>query len=647
MAGSSRLALASILLSAALGLAGVNSVAAGTPAPVAATAPLLWPGGGRMLSSPLVIGGTVLGAGSLEMVGGQITSATANFDQAPPELSLRLFTMVPNTDGGLTAILRFRVPVVLLHSWRGHAVRETMTVVVTPPSGKALAVQLQPDGTVMSGAYGSGHVTAAGAGRAVINGDVAVFGIPASFRTAPTWTVQAMVTVQANEPLHPNRPATGYAAGTSIVPVGLLTGSDPAPPQTGIADATTALTSPAAAPSGVAGLRPAGMRVEGSGTDQLIVVSLDGPPSLVGSIDHPHLDLDVAVPGFATLDHPVRLTWLPNGSDPVTSAQVFVDTTPVGDLPVAVSGNEVRFATGRFVARTPPPSLSTPPLNTMQYRAVVPIGRDEAVNSADGMSDAARSTDTAELVVDGPTVTITPPAPGVPARGAVDAAGRFTAITTNACFTGSVDAVGNVVIYRTALTGAGVPTGHASAPSRRLRAELTDGGDITIADPGPIYPERRDLTIFKADSRFPAPHWKFRTSFRDGSLMEVIPDRSVQMELVFDGLGGAPMQPGGAQGGNPDWPNAPTTGTTTAGTSVAAFAVRASGGTVPAGRPNDAGTPWVLPAIVAATAGSPQPAAGGASPSGGTPGPVVAIVGVIALTAVLTGGVLLRRRSQG
>ena len=185
---------------------------------------LVWPGGGRMLAAPLVVGASVVGDGALEMVGDTITPVGGN---APQELSLRVFTLVANKTGGLSAILRFRTPVVWLHSWRNHAVRQTMTVLVSAPSGAVDAVQLQPDGSAVTGTMVSGGFVPSGPGRAIVAGNDSVFDLPASMGVKPDWTVQAIVEVQADEPLHKNRPATGYAAGTSVVPVGLLTGRRP------------------------------------------------------------------------------------------------------------------------------------------------------------------------------------------------------------------------------------------------------------------------------------------------------------------------------------------------------------------------------------------------------------------------------------
>lgn len=629
---------------------GVSGAATVSPTPSAGTVPLVWPGDGRMLSAPLVVGGSVLGEGSLEMVGDTITSNTASFDQAPAELSLRLFTMDPDPAGGFTATLRFRVPVFVLHSWRGHAVRQTMTVVLTPPSGAAQAVQLQPDGTALTGTFASGRFSPSAPGQAVIAGDFVEFDIPASFGAAADWTVQAIVMVQANERLHQNRAATGYAAGTSVVPIGMLTSAAGGPARWGVADAVTALTSAATGPAGTQGLRPTAVRVEGTGKDQIAVVTLDGSPLQVAPSDNPHVDLDVAPAGFATLDHPLRITWLPNGTQPVTSARAAIDTIAVADVPVTVSGNEVRFGLGAFVPRSAVAARPTPRLDMMQYHTTVPIGQDEAVRAVDGISGASSSSDTADLVVNGPKVTITLASSHVPARGRIDSDGHFTAFNATDCFSGSIDAVGNVVMYLTSTN---------DLPALSARSRSSHQGTLLVGKRlWPLLAKSRRGTELKHNPIDPTPRPTQDPSYDTplngrpkldpfgwGDLLHW--DDPLYWDAPsFSSPNGAPDQPGGAQGGNPDWPNTQTVASTAPGASDAAFAMRVSGGTVPGGRPVDVTTPWVLPAMLAGSPSAPQPAgaaAANSSTGGSTALPIaiaVAAVAIIAGAAVL----LVRRR---
>ncbi|MFI5046020.1 MAG: hypothetical protein ACHQIG_03070 [Acidimicrobiia bacterium] len=586
---------------------------------------VVWPAGGRMLSAPLVIGGSVVGDGSLEMVGDTITSATASFDDAPPELSLRLFTFVPNPGGGFSAVLRFRTPIVVLHSWRGHAVRQSMTVVVRPPSGAAQAVQIQPDGTAMNGSFSSGRFQAVAPGNAAIAGNVVVFDVPSSFGASPASTVQAIVEVQADEPLHRNRPATGYAAGTSIVPIGLLTGTGSPPSQLGVADATTALTSTTSVPTVAVGLRPQGIRLEGTGKKLTAVVTLDSSPSKLSATDHPHLDIDVAPPGYATLDHPMRVTWLPGGSPSATSAQVVVDNVVVGDVPVKVSGNKVAFALGAETARKNGAAPATPRLDQLTGQVTLPLGLDEAVSSLDGARETTpQHPDSAKFTVNGPRVTVTPASTGVTATGLVDVAGHFVATNDSEMYTGTIDEEGNVVIYRTTVTTSG-GVQQSTAGSRPASVEHSA---ILVGDPVMVSATRsvhESSAIPAAASPIQISNdgdWnlstiikliyiKYQQDLEDykealkwyesggkNSPYETRPEKP-STPFVFLGstdIAGAfaassgDAQPGAAQAGNPDWPATP--GLDTPADSSGTFVVRVSAGTVPQGNPIGVTTAW-------------------------------------------------------
>ena len=565
---------------------------------------VVWPAGGRMLSAPLVLGSSLVGDGSLEMVGDTITPNVASFDDSPPELSLRLFTFVPKAGGGFSAVLRFRTPIVQLRSWRGHVVRQTMTVVVRSPSGAAQAVQMQPDGTAMNGSFSTGRFQAVAPGKAAMAGNVVVFDVPASFGASPDWTVQAIVEVQADEPLHRNRPATGYAAGTSIVPIGLLTGEKTKSSSgLGVVDATTALTSPTSTPTAAPGLRPRGVRLEGTGKKLTAVVTLDGSPSKLSGTDHPHVDVDVAVPGFATLDHPVRVTWLPGGAQPATSAQVLIDSVVVGDVPVKVSGNEVRFELGAATARKDVVVPTTARLDEMQYNITLPLGLEESVSSVDGMSGPPLNPDTAAFVVDGPKVTVTPASTGITAKGFVDSTGHFVATSDTEMFTGSVDDIGNVFIYRTTVSPASAiqKTAARSAAGRVHQSPLVLSGtripglpdDWTYDELNQLEHEiilLRHLEVYKYVQRILGPYAKSRPDLPfpyeglGSPTGEPVPD-------VFGAHGGGAEEPSGAQAGYPDWPATPALATPNDSTGTSVF--RASAATVPQGNPVGVTTPWM------------------------------------------------------
>ena len=562
---------------------------------------LVWPGGGRMLAAPLVVGASVLGDGALEMVGDTITPVGGN---APQELSLRVLTLVANNTGGLSAVLRFLTPVVWLHSWRNHVVRQTMTVLVSAPSGAVDAVRLQPDGSAVTGTMVSGGFVPSGPGRALVAGNDVVFDLPASMGVKPDWTVQAIVEVQADEPLHKNRPATGYAAGTSVVPVGLLTGAASPPAGWAVADAITALTSPGSGPAGVAGMRPVAIRVEGSGADLAAVVTLDGPVSKIALTSGPDIEVDVAPAGFATLDHPVRVMWHPGSVPP--QAIVSIDTTIIGEVPVSVSGSEVRFALGGYIAQ---PSVTVPDqyrLGQMRYHTMVPLGLDEAY-SADGLSVPPTSSDTADLNVAGPNVTITPTSTGIPAHGWIDSTGSFVAYNQTDYYTGLIDSYGNVVIDRTTTaTTPNAPTGSAGLLRPKLiRPKQAADPTVSIDDDYSVD----DAVIAEQMGLWTRDREYFKRGLDNGPapLFFAYPYFANPFES-FAGLRADPADLTGtasAQGGWPDFPLKPTVEATAVGGTGSA-AVRAVTGTIQSGNPIDITTPWIVASLLASTT-SPTP----------------------------------------
>lgn len=236
-------------------------------------------------------------------------------------------------------------------------------------------------------------------------------------------------------------------------------------------------------------MRPVAIRVEGSGADLASVVTLDGPVSKIALTSGPDIEVDVAPAGFATLDHPVRVMWHPGNVPP--QAIVSIDTTIIGEVPVSVSGNDVRFALGGYIAQ---PSVTVPDqyrLGQMQYHNMVPLGLDEAY-SADGLSVPPTSSDTADLNVDGPNVTITPTSTGIPAHGWIDSTGYFVATSQTDYYTGLIDSYGNVVIDRTTTNSASTSTGSAGLlRPKLLRPKLLRPKQ----DADPTVPITDDYTV--------------------------------------------------------------------------------------------------------------------------------------------------------
>ena len=582
-----------MLLFVGVAPAGVSTAAVGPAARIDQT-PLVWPAGGRFLSAPLVVGGDVWGVGSLAMVDGTITTGRASFDDAPPELSLRMFTFVPDPAGGYTAVLRYRVPIVQLHSWRGIPVRMTQTVVLRPPNGTpAQAVQIQADGETAVGTEAAGAFTPTGTGQGIIAGNVVVIGVPASLGVTPDWTVQALVEVVADTPFQRNHPTNGFAAGTSIVPVGYLTGE--ASSSGGVAaDAVTALTSTGTPSTALAeGVRVTATRIEGDGASRVVVVTTAAPISALPATQSAFIELDLAQAGFATRDHPVVARWIPGAAQ----ATVAVDNVPVATVPVAQSGNDVRFEIGAATATSASQQPPTPRMDAMQYTADVTAGPDgDLVTSDDGIDAAPtpEQPDTVTIVFNSGAVTITDKTTGSVATGFVAADGAFVAFNDTEHYTGGVDQFGNVVMFTTRLT--------AGAASRLIA-------------PRPAVLHVSVIDEYKAPDGFDAEqlHRSVWESFLKSSTSVTMdsdvkpyevtwtteePSSTGSGEFAADSTGLA--EPNGAQGGLPDWPLVPVS---TQPPSAPTFMLQVASGTLAAGVPTEQFTPWLDSASIAAPGG--------------------------------------------
>ncbi len=553
-------------------------------------APLIWPGGGRLLSAPLVVGGDVWGVGSLAMVDGTITNNRASFDDAPPELSLRMFTFVPDPSGGYAAVLRYRVPIVQLHSWRGIPVRMTQTVVLRPPGGApAQAVQIQADGETAVGTEAAGAFTPTGPGQGIIAGNVVVMGVPASLGVTPDWTVQALVEVVADTPFQRNHPTNGFAAGTSIVPVGYLTGETSSSGAVAT-DAVTALA-PSAGPSPAFpdGTRVTATRVEGDRASRVVVVTTAAPISGVPAAQSPSIEIHLAQAGFATLDHPVVVRWLPGSAQATAS----VDNVAVAMVPVVLSGNDVRFEIGAATSTPASPPPSTPRMDAMQYTTDVTAGPDgDFVTSADGIdaTPTLEQQDTVTIVFNSGAVTITDKATGSVASGFVAADGAFVAFNDTEHYAGGVDKYGNVVMFTT---------------------RLTSGAANQLIAPRPALLHVSVIDEYKADDRFDAEKvnasvwesfFKSRKSVTQDPDVKpytvtwttVEPSSTGSGQFTADSTGLA--EPSGAQGGLPDWPLVPITSQPP---SAPSFMVQVASGTLAAGAPTAQFTPWLDSSLIA------------------------------------------------
>ncbi|MCU1392279.1 MAG: hypothetical protein JWM34_707 [Ilumatobacteraceae bacterium] len=489
------LAAAALITAATLPTTGAARASTPTarPSPAAAVGdPVTWPGGGRFLTDPDVLGSDLIGKGALELINGAITGNIGNDDAAPPELALRTFAFVQDPAGGYSAVFRFAVPIVQLHSWRGIPIRHTIAVLLTAPDGTEHTVELQPDGTTAVGTGSGGAFAATGPSTSAIAGTVAVLSVPASVGVGADWTVQGLVRVDSDARLHPDNSlvlATGYEVGTSVVPVGTLSGESASSAADDVLDAKTELLGSFAVPPTPVpvpdAVRAVSLRFEGTGPDLVAVVTTAAPLASLPPYDHgPNVDLQLAQGGLDPLRLAVDVTVHFNGGAMEPNADVETDGLRAGTVPVTVAGSELRLALGQFSAATlvvdPDPTKAV--MDRFDGQIVVPLSRDEAVSSADGLSNftvapteaqipnfppPAKAADSATIALDSGAMTITRASTGGTATGFVDQYGDFVASNATDHYIGQIDHYGNTVIYdstATAAAGSGATTGATPIP---------------------------------------------------------------------------------------------------------------------------------------------------------------------------------------
>jgi hypothetical protein len=325
-----------------------------------------------------------------------------------------------------------------------------------------------------------------------------------------------------------------------------------------------------------------------------------------------------------------------------------MDAIAIGEVPVTVSGNDVRFALGAEMARSSIAAPSTPRLNTMTYHATVPLGRYEAVSSPDGISGppSQSDSDTADITINGRQITVTAASTGIAATGLIDAAGRFVAFNQTDYYAGSVDAAGNIVIYRTTITG-GAAGGRSVSGPVGAATKVPVTGDYRATDTKPSKVRRVNAAV-KHAAGDPAPQLSQDPPFEDNPWEPlVILGPSPQNLTVGVAPADGPAQPAGAQGGNPDWPDTPTvTAGSANGGDTARFAARVTGGTTPSGNPIDVTTPWVMSALLASPVGASNSPTGVARTANKGASPLVAIAIVVAAVALIGGAGLLTIRRR-
>ncbi len=574
----------------AAGLMMLTGIALDVPASARApSAPVLWPGGGRVLSAPLVVGANADGAGALEVVNGVTTRNPAVAGDAPVEMSLRMFTLERVLGGGYVATFRFRAAIEQLHEWRGQQARMTQTVILTPPDGgEPMAVQMQEDGGVVAGEWRDRSVFHPIVVKGTIIGNTTFIEVPPDLGVQPGWTVQARVDVVSLVPFDPAHPIDGWAAGTSIVPVGWLTGETSAAAAGGVLDAMSVLAPPDlpgdATSTPVDGVRVTGVRIDGEGTDRAVVVITAGSPLDVPAEQLPHISLLLAGPVFASTDHPAVVQWS-GGAE--SDAVVTVAGTEVGTMPVTVSENETPFAVGATTPSAPAPVEPGTRLDTLQ--GAVTVG---------GLV----------VTVDGPNVTIADGQNGSTVNGFVDVDGTFVAIGPDAYYAGTIARDGSVTLRSLV---AGPLEDVRSAESVTGTAPLTElslqTSDLATLDVSWLSGADVEPQVFSGTTRISAEH-----------------------------------------GGLPDFSPTPLSDdpATTTG-----FLVHVSSGTFDTGFPIEVGTPWMSSTVLAEAPPVDQvpttdPPATTVATSDDGGAPIVLIAVIVVAVVVIAGAIVFVRKRR-
>ncbi len=631
------------------GMLAAATVALAVPTDARAPAPALFPGGGRALAAPLVLGASELGQGALDTLNGVTTGEVSSFDDAPPQLSLRTFSFVIDPAGGYSAVLRYRVPIVQLRAWRDHVVHFTQTIVLTSPDGTVQAVQMQEDGSVATGALDGTTFTPTGTSEGRMEGNVVALAIPASLGVTADWTVQAIVRVESDTPFGSVRPVTGFLAGTSIVPVGVLSGEGEAT-IAGFPSARFTLdqASSAEAPS-TGEIVVTAVRVEGEGADRVIAVDTASSPLDVAATSGARIQLSLAGPMFRSMDDPVIMGWS-RGVE--SDTQVRVSGVNVGTVHVTATDEGLRFAVGAMQLAPAVTIEAGTRLDTLHATLTVGLAADGDIVHSDGNSVRPDVVDTIIEEFDGPRVTVTHPSTGAVATGFVDADGTFIATSDTEHFVGVIDAFSNSVV--------------------NLSRDLTSSGGLVRQVRLATVPVAADYTVAGIDAAVGPLSYENGKAFLKGDgppATQAVPSTDLPALdlrwLTGDAaapatFGGTAQQPIGAQGGAPDWPLVPLSDDAT---ETSGFLVQVLAGTTEAnGFTADATTPWISSSLLAApltpptttppataptdpnTPGATTPAATSSRSTGG--GIVLLIMIVVAGAAIIATYVVLSRKQR-
>ncbi|MCU1368495.1 MAG: hypothetical protein JWN39_4134, partial [Ilumatobacteraceae bacterium] len=249
--------------------------------------------------------------------------------------------------------------------------------------------------------------------------------------------------------------------------------------------------------------------------------------------------------------------WFPNQTD---DARINFPDGSSEQVPTTVADHGLRLALGRAVSSPPPvggKQTSSPPMNELVGSSEVLLGTDENVSSTDGIAVADSTPHTltpVTVAIDRGAVTVTEP-DGTAVTGFVDAEGYFVAYNDTENYTGTIDQTGNVVVYRTVVSGPGNGASGFRASPRPDVVGVDVDGDYTIFDlPGQATTTvtTSSLSFLKNHGPPPAlPEGAIDTGYT--LFVPLLPP------LAFAATQGEPAQPAGAQAGGPDWPLLPLT----------------------------------------------------------------------------------------
>jgi len=270
----------------------------------------------------------------------------------------------------------FFSPIVPLLELNGNPVTHSIRLILTPPGGLTVVIRQSLRTGSLTIKQGGKTVDTGGHDPvARIDGDRVLISVPEKIGVRPDWSVQAEVDVEGKEPICPYAPEVRKRSTiTPAVTVGSLSGED----QRGAITFSPVETS--SAPDGKQ--MPAGSKIKTVTMQQnadgslVVVATMDGdvmdlPTSGAEPFTSLDIVLDLASPSFFGLVYPYELDWhFPLNGVPEPVARIsdpyFSSAITLGEVPVTVDGDQVRFDFGGFKAY--------PPDTTGLTQSFVPFG---------------------------------------------------------------------------------------------------------------------------------------------------------------------------------------------------------------------------------------------------------------------------------